>query len=134
LKAAAPKGIDIYFENVGGKTDYSVLFHELNTTNLLGKTLDIVLKQLNNYSRIPLCGLISGYNAQNPVPGPYNFHMLLMRRVKLQGFIVLDYAARFGEALQQIEEWVVEGKLKYRSDIVDGLENAPKVTNYRLCQ
>lgn len=108
LKAACPKGIDIYFENVGGKT------------------LDTVLKQLNNFSRIPLCGLISGYNAQNPVPGPYNFHMLLMRRVKLQGFIVLDYATRFGEGLQQLEQWVVEGKLKYRSDIVDGLENAPK--------
>jgi len=111
LKAACPKGIDIYFENVGGKT------------------LDAVLKQVNNFARIPVCGLISSYNAKTPVPGPYNFHMVLMRRIKIQGFIVLDFAARFGEALKQLEQWVLDGKLKYRSDIVDGIETAPKALN-----
>lgn len=107
LREACPKGIDVYFENVGGKV------------------LDTVLKLLNNNARVPLCGLISGYNASSPVPGPYNFHMILMRRVKVQGFIVLDHANRFGDAFSDLTKWILEGKLKYRSDIVKGLENAP---------
>ncbi len=108
LAAACPQGIDIYFENVGGKI------------------LDTVLTQMNLFGRIPLCGLISTYNAIEPVPGPYNFGQILMKRLTVRGFIILDYASRFGEALEEMQQWFREGKIKYTQEIVSGLENAPK--------
>jgi NADPH-dependent curcumin reductase CurA len=107
LAAACPDGIDIYFENVGGEI------------------LDAVLTQVNLNARIPLCGLISSYNAQEPVPGPYNFSQILMRRVLLQGFIITDYFDKFNLAFQDMGKWLQEGKIKYRPEIVSGLENAP---------
>ncbi|MEM8921082.1 MAG: NADP-dependent oxidoreductase [Pseudomonadota bacterium] len=106
LGELCPKGIDVYFENVGGKT------------------LDAVLNHINDHSRIPLCGLISTYNATEPVPGPYNFAQLLMRRTKLKGFIILDYLDRFPEGVAQMMQWMQEGKIKFATDVVDGLENA----------
>lgn len=105
---ACPNGVDVYFDNVGGEI------------------LDIALGLLNQGARIPLCGAISQYNATEPVPGPYNYLSLLVNRAKLEGFIVFDFLHRYPEALQQLGQWVSEGKLEGRYDIVQGLENAPK--------
>lgn len=111
LKKHCPNGIDIYFENVGGEI------------------LDAVLALINNFARIPLCGLISMYNATERVPGPYNFSNLLTRRVRLQGFIVIDYMPRAQEGIAELSKWYMEGKLKYRVDVVEGLDQAPKAVN-----
>jgi NADPH-dependent curcumin reductase CurA len=111
LARTCPKGIDIDFENVGGET------------------LDAVLARINLNARIVLCGLISQYNATAPVPGPYNFTNILVRRGRVQGFIVTDYAARFNEAAGKIVPWLMSGKLKYRLDMVVGLGNAPAALN-----
>jgi NADPH-dependent curcumin reductase CurA len=102
-----PNGIDIDFENVGGDI------------------MEAVFDHLNNFARVVLCGLISQYNAATPPPGPRNFSNLLIRRVNLRGFIVLDYMARYQEAAQQVLTWIMEGKLKYRLDVVAGLRQAP---------
>lgn len=107
LAAATPDGIDIYFENVGGEI------------------LDNVLRRLNAFSRIALCGLISQYNETQPY-GVKNFGLLLTNRVKLQGFIVSEYPQSWPEAQSQLTQWVAEGKIKYRESITEGLENAPK--------
>ena len=107
LDKHCPDGIDVNFENVGGKI------------------MDQVIARLNDFSRMPLCGLISTYNATEPVPGPYNFSNLLMRRTLVKGFIVIDYFPRFPEGMQQMAGWLMEGKLKFETDIVKGLENAP---------
>lgn len=108
LAKSCPNGIDIYFENVGGAI------------------LDAVLTQVNLNARIPLCGLISTYNSQEPVPGPYNFSQILMKRVLVQGFIVSDYVQQWDVAFREIGQWIQEGKIKYNQEIVKGLENAPK--------
>jgi NADPH-dependent curcumin reductase CurA len=111
LARTCPNGIDIDFENVGGET------------------LDAILARINLHARIVLCGLISQYNATSPVPGPYNFGNVLTRRGRIEGFIILDYAARFQEAVAKIVPWLREGKLKYRIDVVEGLRNAPEAMN-----
>jgi NADPH-dependent curcumin reductase CurA len=107
LKSACPNGIDIYFENVGGAT------------------LEAVLALINNNARIPLCGMISQYNASSPEPGPRNLASLISHRGLMKGFIVTDYASRFAEAGMELASWHAQGKLKYRTDIVKGLRNAP---------
>ena len=107
LKRECPNGIDIYFDNVGGEI------------------LEAALANLNLGARIPLCGMISQYNNAAPAPGPRNLAMLLMKRALIQGFIVTDYASRFAEAGQEIVGWYLAGKLKYRTDITKGLEQAP---------
>ena len=106
LSAACPKGIDVYFENVGGDVT------------------EAVMQLLNPFSRIPLCGLISMYNATSPAPGP-SWRYLLTNRVLVKGFIVSDHLDRMPAFLADCTTWVREGKLKFREDIVDGLENAP---------
>mgnify|MGYP001202708880 CR=1 FL=1 len=111
LKTHCPNGIDVYFENVGGKI------------------LDAVLSLINIKGRIALCGLIAQYNATEPVPGPYNFRTILTQRVRIEGFIVLDYRERFMEAYEALGRWLVEGKIQYRVDVIDGLENAPRGIN-----
>jgi len=111
LKKHCPKGIDIDFENVGGKI------------------MDDVLAQINLRARIVLCGLISGYNATAPVPGPYNFNKILVQRARVEGFIVLDYAPRAMEAFTELGQWLMQGKIKYRIDEVDGLNHAPLALN-----
>ena len=108
LARTCPQGIDIYFDNVGGAI------------------LDTVLTKVNLYARIPLCGLISTYNAKESVPGPYNYSQLLIKRVRLQGFIISDYSSRFYEAIQDIMPWIAIGAIKYTQEIVEGLENAPQ--------
>jgi len=114
LAAACPDGIDVYFENTGGPVT------------------DAVLKRVNLNARIPLCGLIAHYNEgdnSRGVPGPGNFQMLLMKRVLLQGFIILDYFPRFPEGIAEMAGWLSDGKIKYDTDIVEGLENAPEAVN-----
>ena len=111
LKQHCPNGIDVHFENVGGEI------------------LDAALSLINLRARIVLCGLISQYNAAQPVPGPYFFGNLLTRRARVEGFIVLDYAPRFQEAVRDLSRWHAEGRLRYRVEVVEGLENAPRALN-----
>jgi NADPH-dependent curcumin reductase CurA len=106
LAAACPDGIDVYFDNVGGEI------------------LDACLKLMNVKGRISTCGLISQYNATEPVPGPYNYAMIVMQRLRVEGFVVLDFADRYPEAIAALGQWMAEGKIKVRSEIIDGLENA----------
>ncbi|GGM02370.1 NADP-dependent oxidoreductase [Pseudomonas asuensis] len=115
LANACPKGIDVYFENVGGKV------------------FDAVLPLLNTKARIPVCGLIATYNKDpKDLPdGKDRLPMLeatfLHKRIRMQGFIItMDYGDRYGEFLENMTPWVSEGKIKYREQIVDGLENAPE--------
>ncbi len=111
LKEHCPNGIDIDFENVGGKI------------------LDAILSLINLRARIVLCGLISQYNATEPVPGPYNFVNILIKRARVEGFIVLDYMNRAQEAMLELGQWLMQGKIKYRIDEVEGLEQAPRALN-----
>ena len=111
LKTHCPEGIDVYFDNVGGEI------------------LDAVLSLINVNARIVICGLISQYNAIEPVPGPYNFRSILTQRARVEGFIILDHMDRFQEAFKDIGSWLAEGKIQYRVDIIDGLENAPRGIN-----
>jgi NADPH-dependent curcumin reductase len=106
LAAATPERIDVYFENVGGEI------------------LDAVLRRLNAFARIPLCGLISQYNLTEPY-GVKNLSSLLVNRVALRGFIVSDHMERWPEALSHLEEWVRDGKIRYRETIAEGLRSAP---------
>lgn len=111
MREACPEGIDVYFDNVGGEI------------------LDAALGQINNFARVVECGMISQYNADEPVPGPSNYPNILIKRAKVQGFILIDYLHRAEEALTDIGTWFMEGKLKYRADVREGLENAPDVLN-----
>jgi hypothetical protein len=106
LEAACPKGIDVYFENVGGRVQQTVW------------------PLLNEFARVPVCGLIAQYNATTATPGP-DMVSVLRKRLLLRGFIVSDFAARQADFLREAGEWVRTGRLKYREDIVDGLEQAP---------
>jgi NADPH-dependent curcumin reductase CurA len=107
LKALCPGGIDIYFDNVGGQI------------------LDAALEQLAMRGRVVLCGAIAGYNSLEEMPGPKNYLHLLIQRGRMEGFIVLDYLDRYGEAAQELGAWIADGRIKDRVDIVEGLENAP---------
>jgi NADPH-dependent curcumin reductase CurA len=107
LQEATAAGIDVYFENVGGPL------------------LDLVLPRLNAFARIPLCGLVSQYNATEP-HGVKSFASLLTSRVTLQGFIVTEHMDRWPVALAQLAKHVAEGRIKYRETIADGLASAPQ--------
>jgi hypothetical protein len=113
LAAACPKGIDVYFESVGGRV------------------FAAVLPLLNVKARVPLCGLIAHYNETGLPEGPDRLGLLarhmLVKRIKMQGFIIFDdYGPRYGEFQSQMNTWLKEGRIKFREDIVDGLENAPE--------
>jgi NADPH-dependent curcumin reductase CurA len=113
LAAACERGIDVYFENVGGAV------------------LDAVTPLLNLNARIPLCGLIAQYNAKGPAVGndrlPQLMRAVLSRRILLQGFIIFDYYATHFQAFkQEMSEWLANGRIRYREDIVPGLEAAPE--------
>ncbi|EGQ9831428.1 NADP-dependent oxidoreductase [Vibrio vulnificus] len=112
LEKVCHNGIDIYFENVGGKV------------------FDAVMPLLNTGARIPLCGLISQYNATSLPEGPDRMSMLmaqlLIKRIKMQGFIIFDdYGHRYGEFAADMTQWLAQGKIHYREHLVQGLENAP---------
>ncbi len=112
LAATCPQGIDVYFENVGGAV------------------FDAVLPLLNTRARVPLCGLIAHYNDSGPPPGPDRLGLLtgtlLAKRVRMQGFIIYDdYGTRFAEFHEVMSGWLAERKIKFREQVVDGLEYAP---------
>jgi NADPH-dependent curcumin reductase CurA len=112
LKTACPRGIDIYFENVGGAV------------------FEAVLPLLNNFARIPVCGLVAHYNATELPAGPNRvplvMHNILVKRLTFRGFIVWDFASQHQDFLKDVSGWLREGRIKYREDITDGLENAPR--------
>ena len=107
LAGACPGGIDIYFENVGGAVQKAVL------------------PLLNNFARIPLCGLIAQYNDGTPTPGP-DTRLFLTKRLTLRGFIVSDLVPLYPQAIAELAAWYRDGRIKYREDIVDGLDKAPE--------
>jgi NADPH-dependent curcumin reductase CurA len=111
LKQICARGIDVYFDNVGGEI------------------LDTVLTMINQRARIVLCGAISMYNAVELPPGPKNYIQLIIRRSRMEGFLVSDYLSRFPEGITQMMQWVAEGRVKYAEEIVEGLENAPMALN-----
>jgi len=112
LKAACLKGIDVYFENVSGPV------------------WDAVFPLLNPFARIPVCGLIAQYSATESPDMKYKtsqlFRAILTKRLTIRGFIVSDFWGRFDDFIREVPQWIKEGKIKYREDIVDGLENAPE--------
>jgi hypothetical protein len=107
LRAAVPKGVDVYFENVGGAM------------------LDTMLGRMRVFSRIVVCGLIAEYNATEPY-GYKRMRSILVNRIKMQGMIVFDWKDRYGEAVKGLAAHLAAGKLKYRESIVEGLDNAPQ--------
>jgi len=106
LKQHCPKGVDVYFDNVGGEI------------------LDAVLTQLAMHARIVICGAISQYN-ESSIKGPSNYLSLLVHRATMQGMVVFDYASRYAEAAREMAGWMAAGQLKTREDIVEGLETFP---------
>jgi NADPH-dependent curcumin reductase CurA len=108
LAAAAPEGIDVYFDNVGG--DH----------------LEAALFALRNFGRVAMCGAISLYNATDAPPGPRNTALAVARRLTLRGFIVSDHFDRFPDFAGEVGGWVRDGKLAYRETVVEGIERAPE--------
>ena len=107
LKDACPKGVDVYFDNVGGEI------------------FDTLLARMNLHARVVVCGLISEYNATQPY-AIRNWRAVLVNRIRLQGMIVFDWKERYGEALGALAGYFGQGRLKYRESVVEGLENAPR--------
>ncbi|HVI01670.1 MAG TPA: NADP-dependent oxidoreductase [Enhygromyxa sp.] len=110
LDRLCPNGIDICFENVGGPI------------------FDAILMRMNLFGRVSICGLISNYDAagtDEKVPGPYAFGMILMRRLKVQGFIILDYIPRFEQAATELIGWLSAGKLRARTHVIEGFTSLP---------
>lgn len=107
LREACPAGVDVYFDNVGGAV------------------LGAVLRLINPGARIPLCGLITQYNAVEPPAGP-NLAPILVNRALIKGFIVSDHVDRTPDFLRDTVQWMREGRLRYREDVVEGLANAPR--------
>ena len=108
LKAACPKGVDVYFDNVGGDI------------------LDMVLARINRKARIVICGAISQYNNTTPVQGPKNYLSLLVNRARMEGMVVFDYTDRFAQAVAEMSGYLRDGRMKSREDVVDGLGNFPE--------
>ncbi|MFB2735366.1 NADP-dependent oxidoreductase [Shewanella mangrovisoli] len=106
LRDAAPNGIDVYFENVGGAH------------------LEAALNVLNEYGRIPVCGMIADYNAQAPVLGPSNLLAINTKKLTMQGFIVMDYFDQFEEFIAQMAQWLQAGKVKSEETVYQGLDQA----------
>ncbi|MEL7130562.1 MAG: NADP-dependent oxidoreductase [Pseudomonadota bacterium] len=106
LDAYCPDGIDVNFENVGGDI------------------MQAVMERMNNFSRMALCGMISEYDTLDKITGPKAWPRILMSRIKVQGFIVSDYMDEFGTAMEELVPWALEGKIKTREDVREGLENA----------
>jgi len=108
LLAVCPNGIDVYFDNVGGEIS------------------DAVLRNINTFGRVALCGSISQYNASSPPMGPRLLGTFVGKRVSLRGFIVFDFVERYPIAMRQMGEWIKAGKIKYREDVVEGIDKAPR--------
>ena len=108
LQKHCPKGIDVYFDNVGGEI------------------LDAVLSRLARGARIVICGAISQYNNTGPIQGPKNYLSLLVNRATMKGMLVMDYQPRFPQAIREMAGWMAQGRVKSREHIVDGLEKFPE--------
>lgn len=108
LAALCPEGIDVFFDNVGGET------------------LEAAIDHMAVHGRIVLCGAISGYNDEEPQPGPRNLFRLITQRVRMEGFVMIDFMDRVGEAFADLAGWVMGGQIKHREDIQQGFENIPK--------
>jgi NADPH-dependent curcumin reductase CurA len=108
LRTHCPKGVNVYFDNVGGDI------------------LDIVLTRLTLHARVVICGAISQYNNTTPVKAPSNYLSLLVNRARMEGMVVFDYADRFPQARRDIAAWIAAGKLKSREDVVEGLQTFPE--------
>ena len=108
LKRECPKGVDVFFDNVGGEI------------------LDAVLSRLNFKARVIICGAISQYNNKEAVKGPANYLSLLVNRARMEGFVVMDYADRYAAAGQEMAGWLLKGQLKSKEHIVEGLESFPE--------
>jgi NADPH-dependent curcumin reductase CurA len=108
LRELCPGGLDVFWDNVGGEI------------------LEAALSNLAMGARVVICGAISSYNAAGPPPGPRNYMNLLARRARMEGFVVFDYLTRTDEAMAELVPWVMEGRIRYREDVRDGLENAPE--------
>ena len=102
-----PDGVDVFFDNVGGDT------------------LEAGINHMADFGRIVLCGAIAGYNDETPAPGPRNLMILITRRIRMQGFIVIDYLSRAEEAYTALAERVSAGEIAWRDDIQEGFENIP---------
>ena len=111
VAATCPNKVDIFFDNVGGDI------------------LEAALNHINMNARVILCGGISNYNATEPVPGPANLMNLVIMRARMEGFIVIDYMHRAGEAIAELMEWIQGGQLKYQVDLQEGFENIPDTLN-----
>jgi len=111
LREACPDGIDVYFDNVGGDI------------------LDAALEEMKDFGRIVACGMISGYTAAERPPGPRNIFRIVSKRLRMQGFIVIDYLPRFAEAAIQLGVWAAEGKIQNRVHVVDGFLETPRAVN-----
>ncbi len=107
IAATCPNKVDVFFDNVGGDI------------------LQAALDNINMHARIVLCGGISGYNATEPVPGPNNLMNLVIMRARMEGFIVIDYMNRSGEAIADLLKWIEAGDLKFQVDVQEGFENIP---------
>jgi hypothetical protein len=108
LKEHCPKGVDVYFDNVGGEI------------------LDHVLAKLARGARIVICGAVSQYNNTGAVQGPKNYMSLLVNRARMQGMVVFDYADRYPQAVAELAGYLKDGRMKSREDVVTGLENFPE--------
>ena len=108
LRELAPDGIDVYFDNVGG--DH----------------LEAAIGALRIYGRVVACGSVARYNDVEPAPGPRNMFMVVTKRLRIQGFIISDHYDRFREFSERAQEWVRDGRLRYRETVIDGIENAPQ--------
>lgn len=108
LAQAAPQGIDVYFENVGGEH------------------LEAALNNMNEFGRIAVCGMIADYNATEAQPGPSNIGMLIVKKLKVQGFIVMDHWQHYGDFAAQMGQWIAEGKVQWDETIYEGLTQAPE--------
>lgn len=106
LDRLCPDGIDLDFENVGGAI------------------MEAVYMRLNTFGRMALCGMISGYEKDGPVAGPADFSRILMRRLKIEGFVVIDHLPHAQQALDELVPWVVNGQIKWKDHVVPGIENA----------
>ena len=108
LKEHCPKGVDIYFDNVGGDI------------------LDAVLAKINRKARIVVCGAISQYHSSDGVVGPKNYLSLLVNRARMEGMVVFDYAPRYHEAIAEMAQYIASGKMKNKEHVITGIDNFPE--------